>query len=284
MAQNKIVFTHLDKLIYPKQPLTKKDVIAYYSRIAPYLLPFIKNRMIVMQRFPQGISQEGFFQKEASSSFPAWLKTKKIPLKKGGFQSLVVIKTTRDIIFLANQNVLVFHGWMSIASNPTIPDRMVFDIDPDNNPLPELHLIAKAIKQELEKYHLISYIMTTGSRGYHVIVPIKPKYDFDIVHAFAKKIAQHVAQQYPTICTASAVKTNRKGKIFIDYLRNSYGQTSVTPYSLRPLEHAPIATPIAWHELAKTSPQKYTIKNIFKRLSRKKNSWDTFFAAQRLSL
>ena len=269
-------FTHLDKIIFPQDNFTKEDVITYYQKIAPFLLPHINNHLIVMQRFPEGIDHEGFYQKQISDYFPAWIQRKTISLKKGNDQTLLLVNTQKDLAYLANQNVIVFHSWLSSIDHINKPSKIVFDLDPDNNSLQEIHTIAKAIKKLLEQHGLIPFIMTTGSRSYHVVIPIKPEHSFDIIHEFAKQIAQHIAQQYPLFCTADLTKEQRKNKIFIDYLRNSYGQTSVAAYSLRAHEKAPVATPIEWKELSTTAPQKYTLKNIFKRLARKQDPWKDF--------
>lgn len=280
MTKN-IPFTHLDKLIFPESKITKQAVINYYQKVAPFFLPLVKDHLIVMQRFPQGIEHEGFYQKQISDYFPSWIKTKKILLKKGESQNLLLINTQNDLAYLANQNVIVFHSWLSNSKAPDKPDKIVFDLDPDNNSLQELHTIARALKKVIEQHNLVPFVMTTGSRGYHVVVPIKPKHSFEQIHQFAKIIAQEVVEQYPDICIATSSKAKRKNKIFIDYLRNSYGQTSVAPYSLRAIEGAPVATPLDWKELPKTPPQKYTMNNIFKRLSRKTNPWKEFFKSKK---
>lgn len=271
-----IELTHLDKIIFPQDNFTKKDIITYYQRIAPFLLPHLKDHLIVMQRFPEGISHEGFYQKQISDYFPSWIQRKKIILKKGDEQSLLLINTIDDLAYLANQNVLVFHSWLSPIKSIDKPDKIVFDLDPDNNTLQEIRTIARAIKLIAEQHNLHPFIMTTGSKSYHVVIPIIPQHAFETIHDFAKTIAGQVAEQYHKICTIDLAKTERTHKIFIDYLRNSYGQTSIAPYSLRALPGAPIATPLEWKELATTPPQKYTIKNIFKRLARKQDPWKYF--------
>lgn len=268
--------THLNKIIFPQDMLSKKDIINYYQKIAPFLLPHIKNHLMVMQRFPKGINQEGFYQKQISDYFPSWIQRKTINLKKGDKQTIMLINTQEDLAYLTNQNALVFHSWLSSIQQIEKPDKIIFDLDPDNNSLQDIQTIAKTIKFIIEEQKLNPFIMTTGSKGYHIAIPIQPKHSFEKIHEFAKSIAQIVAQQHPKICTSDISKEQRRNKVFIDYLRNSYGQTSVAPYSLRALPKAPIATPIEWNELSKTLPQKYTIKNIFKRLSHKQDPWKDF--------
>lgn len=277
MPSHTINFSHLDKLYYPASHLTKGDVIDYYRAIAPYFLALNSGRPIVMHRFPDGIAHEGFYQKQISDYFSAWVERKKILLKKGTTQELVVINDQDSLLYLANQGVLVFHAWLSPVSSVRYPDKMVFDLDPSGNDLQELRFGARQLKKMLEKHGLTPFLMTTGSHGYHVVVPLVAQYSFAKIHAFAKKIADELVEQYPDLFTTHISKKKRKGRIFIDYLRNAYGQTSVAPYSLRALEGAPVATPIGWSELSRTEPQKYTLNNIFKRLKRVKDPWKNFF-------
>ncbi len=230
-----------------------------------------------MHRFPDGIEHEGFYQKQISDYFPAWIGRKTVTLKTGEKQTLVMINDVDSLLYLANQGVLVFHGMLSCANAVNKPDKIVFDLDPSGDDIKELRFAARALKKKLEQCGLHPFIMTTGSRGYHVVTPIIPEYSFEKVHSFARKMAETLAQEYPDRMTTEVSKASRKGRVFIDYLRNSYNQTSVVPYSVRAHEGAPIATPIAWTELSKTVPQQYTIKNIFKRLARKKDAWKGFF-------
>lgn len=273
---HQITLSHLDKIFYPKNKITKKDVIDYYEKIAPYFLAHVKDHPIVMHRFPDGIKGADFYQKQVPDSFPNWIKRTTVPLKKGEKQILAVIDDTASLVYMANQAVLVFHSWLSTDKNVNKPTKIVFDLDPEGSDLKNLRFAAKKLKLMLEKHGLTPFIMTTGSRGYHIVAPIVPEHTFETVHAFAKHIANELAEQYSDKFTVEMNKAKRKGRIFIDYLRNSYGQTSVACYSLRAKEGAPIATPLEWSELSKTKPQQYTIKNIFKRLARKKDPWKDF--------
>lgn len=276
-----IELSRLDKLFFPKSGITKGDVVSYYEKIAPFMLEYAGDHILVMQRFPHGIMEEGFFQKQISDYFPAWLKHVTITLHGGDKQSLVVLQKKEDIVYLANQAVLVFHSWLSSYQQPNYPDKLVFDFDPTHHDaikkdLKTLRFVIKKMKKMLDDRGLVPFLMTTGSRAYHIVVPLKPKHTFEQVHAFAKDLANELADAYPELLTTNPLKVARKGRILVDYMRNSFGATSVAPYSLRALEGAPIATPLAWHELGTTDPQKYTIKNIFRRLARKKNPWKDF--------
>jgi len=277
-----IEITHPDKIIFPDDQITKEGMITYYQKIAPYFIPHATNRCMVMRRYPEGITHEGFFQKEVPDYFPSWIKRAEISLKSGGDQRLVVIKKAADLVYLANQGVLEFHTWLSPITKPHYPNKIVFDLDPDGNDLTQLHMIARALQEILEGYGLIPFLMTTGSRGYHIVAPIKPTHSFDVIHEFTKNIAVQLAHEFPKICTTEMSLSERKKRIFIDYLRNSYGQTSVAPYSLRARNGAPIATPLVWKELSASTPQKYHLGNIFRRLAATEDPWKNFEKSARI--
>jgi bifunctional non-homologous end joining protein LigD len=262
-----------NKILFPRAKITKGDVIDYYEKIAPIMLPHIKNRPLVMQRFPNGIKQKGFYQKEVPDYFPRWIKRKRVKLEKNGSQALVTVEKKEDLVYLANQAVITPHVWLSTKNKPYYPNKIVLDLDPGKTGLQHMRSAAKLLKKILEKHGLKVFLMTTGSKGYHLVCPIKQTYKFDKVRAFVKNIVKTLAEQYPRNFTIETLKKKRRGRIFLDYLRNAYGQTSVAPYAIRPYPGAPIATPIDWKELSSTKPQAYTIKNIFKRLSRKKDPW-----------
>lgn len=289
MAQtlkHSIDFLHTDKIFFPQAHLSKGDVIAYYRKIAPYFLALNSHRPIVMQRFIHGITKEGFYQKQIGDYFPAWIDRQKVLLKKGEHQELVVINNVDSLLYLVNQDVLVFHAWLSSVDAVNYPDKIVFDLDPSKDTtIKDLQSAAQQLKKIVENHKLTPFVMTTGSRGYHIVVPIKPTYTFEHVHAYAKKISDELVAYDPQRFTTQVNKEKRRGKIFVDYLRNSYGQTSVAPYSLRAHVGAPVATPLLWSELTKTEPQKYTLKNIFRRLSRVKDPWSEFLnSASRLKI
>lgn len=272
-----IDLSHVDKILFPESGITKGDLINYYQKIAPFLLPHIKDHLMVMHRYPNGITHEGFYQKEEPSFFPSWIHHVTVELRKGGKQNLIVLDKAADLVFLANQAVVVLHSWMSTCKKPDYPNKIVFDLDPAaNNDVEQLHFTAKAVKALLEDHKLIPFVMTTGSRGFHVVAPIKVEHQFSTVHNFTKQIAHELAQKYPDLMTVEMSIAERKNKIFIDYLRNTYGATSVAPYSVRAHPHAPVATPLDWDELHTTDSQHYKMDTIFKRLSHKEDPWKTF--------
>lgn len=268
-----------DKILFPQQALKKSDLIGYYNKIADYLLPFLKNHVVTLHRFPDGIKKEGFYQKKYQKYYPKFLKSQGVKLREGGMQQQVVCNKKADLIYLAGQAAIAFHTWLSPVQSLHKPTRILFDLDPPNKVKDFKQLIkaAREIKKILDKLDLLPYVMTTGSRGLHVVVPIKPTKDFDAVRQFARNVAKCLTEKHPQDFTIELRKDKRRGRIFIDYTRNAYGQTSIVPYSLRALDKAPIATPLAWEELAALeSAQAYTIDNIFKRLAKINDPWKAF--------
>lgn len=272
---HEIELTHLEKELFPQQHITKGQLIDYYFRVAPYMLPHVKNRIVSMQRFPQGIDHEGFFHKNTPEYFPSWIKTKRLTRQHDNERvEYPVINSTATLIYLANQNCITPHIWLSTIENMHNPDRMIFDLDPSGDAKFQLvRWVAYKIRTLLNNLGLPSFLMLTGSRGVHIVVPLKPVHSFDEVRAFAHNIALELEGEYPKYMTLEMYKKNRGDRIFLDIIRNSYGHTTVAPYSVRPKPGAPIATPIEWSELSRVVSQKYTIKNIFRRLSQKGDIW-----------
>ncbi len=270
-----VELTNEDKIIFPKSKITKGEFIDYYRRIAPIMLPYIKDRPLTMRRFVEGISKEGFYQKDASDYFPSWIKRKSIRKKEDGMVKYVVANNAATLVYLANQYTIVMHIWLSKIDKLRYPDRMIFDLDPAGKATFALvRWTAKELKKLLEKkLGLKTFIMTTGSKGVHLVVPLKRMHTFDYVRAFAHDAAEYVVHQYPKKLTLEMRKAKRGNRIFVDYLRNAFAQTGVAPYSVRAKPGATVATPIKWVELDTVTPTKYTIKNIFARLARTGDPW-----------
>ncbi|MFW5794581.1 MAG: non-homologous end-joining DNA ligase [Bacillota bacterium] len=279
MNDKKVKLSNLDKMIFPDSKYTKKDIIDYYKKVSKYILPHLKNRPVTLERYPDGITESGFYQKQKSDYFPEWINSYKVNNKDGSKTDYVLINNLDSLIYLANQAVITPHIWLSKKDNINKPDKIVFDLDPAENNYKNLIIIAKEIKKYIESLDLNVFVMNTGSNGLHIIVPINPEFTFAKIHDISKKIAKDIVGKNREIATIEQRKDKREGKVFIDYLRNSYGQTSVTPYAIRPKEKAPIATPLDWEELSDKSfnPQKYTINNIFRRISQKKDPWENIY-------
>ncbi|MDT0650964.1 non-homologous end-joining DNA ligase [Autumnicola edwardsiae] len=264
-----------DKIYYPKSEYTKGEIIDYYEKNSEVMLPHLKDRPVTMLRFPNGIEDKKFFQKDAPDYFPEWIETVEIPKQEGGTTNYVICNNASTLVYLANQACITPHIWLSKKDKPDYPDRMIFDLDPSRDDFSEVKTAAKRIRELLEEQlKLPVFLMTTGSRGLHMVVPLKPEENFDEVRDFAWEIAKYLEDKFPKDYTTATRKNKRENKLFLDVARNGLGQTTVAPYAVRPLQGAPIATPIDWDELnSLDSAQKYNLKNIFKRLARKEDPW-----------
>lgn len=271
-----IELTHPDKILFPDPDISKKEFVEYYDRIAEIMLPHIKDRPLSMHRFTSGIEGEGFFHKEAPSYFPEWITRTKVKLKEDGEQEQVVCNTRATLIYIANQDCITPHIWLSRMKDLENPDRMIFDFDPPDDDFDIVRSAAQEMRSVLEEETGVkTFVMTTGSRGIHVVVALQPEHAFDEVRKFAHAIAQIVVNRNPEQFTIEQRKEKRGNRVFIDYLRNAYAQTTVAPYAVRAKKEAPIATPIDWDEIGDSdlTSRRYNIKNIFRRLSRKEDPW-----------
>lgn len=266
----KVEITNEDKILFPKDKITKGDLIAYYETVASRMIPLIKDRPISMKRYPDGIKKEGFFQKEISKYFPDWIKSKAVERKEKSSIKMVVCNDKDTLRYLANQACITPHIWQSTIKDLKKPNRIIFDLDPPGKDFSRVIEGAKYLREVLkDDFKLTSYVMTTGSKGLHVVVPLKPLYSFEEVRAFAKKVGQVLAQEEPSLYTLNPRKSGRTKKIFIDYLRNGYAQTAVAPYAVRALDGAPVAMPLSWNELtSRLTPRSFTLKSIKRRLAK----------------
>lgn len=271
----KVKITNPDTILFPKAKITKQELVDYYQRIARIMLPYVKNRPLTMQRFPDGIDKEGFYQKNASDYFPDWIDLEPIKKQEGGVVNYVVANKSATLVYLANQGCVTPHIFLSTVKKLNYPDTIVFDLDPPGKKFDIVRTTALELKELLEKIGLVPFVKTTGSRGLHIVVPIKPTQDFDVVRAFAREIAQVLISHDPNHLTLEIRKQKRRGRVFIDIMRNAFGQTAVAPYGVRAREDAPVATPLEWAEVkdSKLRSDKYTIKTIFRRLARMGDPW-----------
>lgn len=271
------LLTNKEKILFPKDKITKEQLADYYKNIAPYMLPFLKDRPITMQRFPDGITKEGFYQKNISEYFPSWIEKIQVRNSDGSKTNYVIVENEETLIYLAYQACITIHLWLSKRSKLNYPDRMIFDLDPgQKTTFHQIQKYALELKEFLEKLNLKSFPMLTGSRGIHVVVPIKSANTFHFVHKYAHDIAKNFTKIAPEDLTIEIRKEKREGKLFIDFIRNTYGHTAVAPYSVRPIEGAPIAIPLSWEEISDSSlkAQSYNIFNVFEYLKKHKETID----------
>lgn len=260
------------KVLFPKEGLTKADLAGYYARIAGTMLPHLEGRPISMHRFPDGIDGEAFFQKDAPDYFPDWIRTEKVE-KEDGSLDMVIAEEPATLVYLASQACITPHVWLSRVDRPQRPDRLIFDLDPSDDDFGPVRDSARRMRDLLESTGLVPFVMTTGSRGLHVTVPLDRSADFDVVRGFARRCAELLASRRPEELTIEQRKAKRGGRIYIDTMRNAYAQTAVAPYSVRARPGAPVATPLDWNEVGRAEPRSYTIGNLFRRLGRKEDPW-----------
>ena len=233
----------------------------------------VRDRPVAMQAFPDGIDRDGYFIKDRPRHFPDWIPSVRVE-KRGGSLSHVLVRETAALVYLAGQNVITPHVWMSRADDVRSPDRIVFDLDPSTQRFAEIRAAARATGELLRSLGLSPHAMTTGSRGIHVTVPIR-RVPFDEAFAFAKAVAERLVEQHPKRLTTEFHKAKRGHRIFVDVLRNRYAQHAVPPYAARPRPRAPVAAPLHWDELddRRLKPDRWTIASMPARLEADGDAW-----------
>ena len=268
--------SHPDRVLYPADGFTKRDIAEYYAATAEWMMPWTVHRPISVVRCPDNIDKPCFFQKHIHHELPPGVATADLD-GEGGDAPFIYVDTAQGLVGLTQVGTLKVHIWGSTIERPEQPDRIIIDLDPDEKvPWARVKETAAAVRTRLEDLDLTSFLKTTGGKGLHVVVPLTPgKQDWDTVKAFAHGIALEFARAAPDLFTATATKAKRTGRIYIDYLRNYRGSTSVAPYSTRSRPGAPVSVPLRWDELAALeNSSKYNIKNLAARLkSLKADPW-----------
>ncbi len=271
--------THPDRVMFPEIGLTKRELVDYYARVAETAAPLWKGRAVTMQRFPEGIDGEGFFQKHASDWFPDWIATKTLP-KEGGNVEYVVADDPATFAWLAAHGCVTPHLTLARVDRPDHPDRMIFDLDPSDGDLEKVRAAARLVKEVFDRLEAPSFVQTTGSRGFHVVVQLDRSAGFDAARTLAQCLARRIAEAAPDLATVEQRKSKRGDRVYLDVMRNSYGQTAVAPYAVRALPEAPVATPLDWDEaMGGAGPRDWTVRNLFRRLDRKADPWARIDAA-----
>ena len=277
VGRHDVEVTRTAKVLFPADGITKGDLIGYYRRIAPWMLPHLRDRPLAMERYPDGIDQPSFFHKAVPSYFPDWIK--KVTVKKaGGTITHVVCNNEATLVYLANQACITPHIWLSRIDKLRCPDQMVFDLDPSSETFEPVRATARAFGELLDKLELPAYVKTTGSRGLHVAVPLDREEDFDSVRAFARRLAEIVVNGDREHRTLEQRKERRLERVFVDTNRNAYAQTVAPAYAVRARPGAPISLPLDWSELNKNDlrPNGVTIRTVFERLEKAGDPWRDF--------
>lgn len=263
ISGKELSFTNLKKIYWPKEKISKGDMINYYHQVAPYILPFMKNRPQSLNRFPNGIKGESFYQKNIAGKFPDWLATHDYENKTiEGDKKFLVCEDEASLLYMANLGCIEMNPWNSRAADPDHPDWSVIDLDPDTNSFEEVIETAQVVKTVLDKAGIKGYPKTSGSTGIHIYIPLGGKYDYERSKMLARLIVTLVHRELPDNTSLERSPTKRKKKIYLDYLQNRHIQTIAAPFSLRPKPGATVSMPLEWSEVKKGLQVKdFTIYN-----------------------
>jgi bifunctional non-homologous end joining protein LigD len=269
VGKQSLKFTNLNKVFYPQEGFTKRDVINYYDRVADLILPHLRDRPLSLKRYPNGIDSKFFFQKNAAEKFPSWLRTVPIASDKKTI-NFVVADDRESLLYLANLGCIDQNPWLSRVETLECPDFILIDLDPYHCGYDRIVESAQLVHSKLEQMGLEGYPKTTGGDGMHIYVPLEPHYNYEQVRSFAEILARLVAAERPEMFTTPRTVSQReKGKVYFDYLQIREGSTISAPYVLRAYPGAPVSTPLRWNEVVKgLSPANFTIRNAPDRFAR----------------
>jgi bifunctional non-homologous end joining protein LigD len=259
--------THPERVLFDDLGLTKEALAKYYESVADHLLPDLKNRPLSLVRCPQGPGEGCFYQKHIDKAWSDEIERVTIP-ESGGEGVYAVANSAAAVVALVQKGVIELHVWGSTTRDLGKPDRMVFDLDPDLVvPWRQVVAAARLTREKLEDIGLEAFLKTSGGKGLHIMVPLSPRHDWDEVKEFSRAVAESLAEENPRLFTAKMAKKERTRRIFIDYLRNGYGATTVAAYSVRALRGAPVSTPLHWDELGgRMKPSSFHVGNVVRRL------------------
>jgi len=269
------VITHPEKVLFPDEGITKGEIAAYYQTIAPVLLPHIRNRPVTMERYPAGIGKKGFWQKDVSKGFPEWLQRVAVP-KKDGTVHHPLVTDVRSLLWVVNQNTITPHVWVTRVPDLYHPDVCVFDLDPSRDDEPEvLRTATLALRALLDELGLPSWVKTTGSKGFHIVVPLDGSARTDEVERFAHTVGRLMVARDPDHLTQEFSKADRGGRILVDTGRNGYSATFATAYAVRAKAGAPVSAPCTWEEVERGEvlPRSFTVRTLPERVARVGDLW-----------
>jgi len=277
VAGREIRITRPGKILFPGDGIAKRELVEYYRRVSGKMVPLLRGRPLSFQRYPDGIEGKSFFQQAAPWYTPPWIHTVTVP-KKGGRIRHILCDDGATLVYLANQACITIHAWLSRVDHLEFPDMMVCDLDRSADDFGSVKQAARIMKALLDELALPAFLKTTGSRGLHVVVPLKPQEDFDAVRAFARAVATAAVERDPGLLTTEQRKDRREGRVFLDTNRNSHAQTAAPAYTVRARKGAPVSAPLDWDELdrADLRPDGYTIRNLFERIESRPDPWRDF--------
>jgi bifunctional non-homologous end joining protein LigD len=272
------VITHPNKVLFPEDGITKGELAAYYEAIAPVMLPHIKNRPVTLERYPSGIGKKGFWQKSVVKGFPEWLERVDVP-KKDGTVHHPIVSDLRSLLWVTNQNTITHHVWTSRAPKLDYPDVCVFDLDPSNEDEPDvLRAVALSLREYLEGLGLRTWVKTSGSKGFHILLSLDGKARMDAVARFANSVGTLMVKRDPRRLTQEFSKADRGGRIYLDTGRNGYSATFAAAYTVRAKPGAPVSAPCTWEEIERgtVEPRSFTLRTMAARIAAAGDLWAGF--------
>lgn len=269
-----MIITHPEKVLFPEDGITKGELAAYYEAVAAVMVPHLRGRPVTMERYHRGIGEKGFFQKDVSKGFPEWLARVQVP-KKGGVVHHALIEDARSLLWMANQNSITPHVWPSRVPDLFYPDLCVFDLDPARDEPEVVRAAALDLRGLLLELGLTSWVKTSGSKGFHVVVPLERTEPFPEVAAFADAVGRVMVERHPEQLTQEFAKVDRRGRIYVDTGRNHYSATFAAAYAVRARPGAPVSAPCTWDELASGSvgPRTFTLRSMARGLDAVGDQW-----------
>jgi bifunctional non-homologous end joining protein LigD len=264
--------THADRVVFPAVGVTKGELVQHYHAVAPLMVPFLHGRPVSMQRVHDSIDTGAFYQKAAPSSAPSWVHRVTVP-KKGGTVTHAVCNDAATLVYLANQNCITPHVWLSREPKLDRPDRLIVDLDPGPAGLDGARSAATLVRDALLEAGHVPYLMATGPNGFHVVTPIEPTETFDTVAEIAWRFAALLAARSPEHLTTEFYKEKRGARVYLDMARNTWAQTAVPPYAVRVRANASVAVPLSWDELDSVTPDAWTVRNVGERLDSTADPW-----------
>lgn len=276
---DRVPLTSLDRVYWPDEKLTKFDLLRYYLEIGPHILPFLKNRPAILQRYPRGIKAPMFFQQDLESA-PAFVKTVRRTNQEGRELDYAVFTTIGSMLHFVNQGNIEQHPWHSTVKHPDKPDYVMLDLDPKQAPWENVLQVALICKEVLDELELPAFPKTSGSSGIHIYLPLKPKYEFRKVASLAEALAAEVAQRAPKIATVQrSLAKRQKQQVYVDAMQNARGKTIAAPYSARAKPGATVSMPLTWKQVEKgVKISDFTIQNVPQLVSKNGDAWKDFFA------
>jgi bifunctional non-homologous end joining protein LigD len=274
-GRREVAISHPERVVFPEAGLTKLDLARHYAEVASVMVPHVRDRPLAVQSFPQGVEGGGFFLKDAPAHFPGWIATVEVPKREGGAIRQMLANDAATLVYLAGQNAVTPHVWTARVDRLERPDRLVIDLDPPGDDFAAVRAAARAAGGLLRDLGLAPFAMTTGSRGLHVVAPLRRTAGYDEVHGLAREVAAALAASDPRGLTTEFRRAKRGERIYLDVGRNAYGQHAVAPYAVRARGAAPVATPLRWEELddERLGPRGWTVATIGERLAGLGDPW-----------